>query len=280
MSSPSKLKRHLPLVSVIVPTKNSAAFLDACLSSIKKQNYSNIELLVIDNFSNDETISVAKKYANNVIQIGPERSAQRNIGVKQAHGEFVAIIDSDMELTEQVIEHCVEAMQTKSLSGVIIPEESFGEGFWAQCKRLERSFYVGVDWMEAARFFKKSDYEHLGGYNEAMVSGEDWDLSNRMRKIGNIGRVQSYIRHNEGRISLYKTLKKKSYYASKISQYVDANAETTSTGSEIGKVFKRFGLYFSKPYKLFKNPLLGAGMIFMKVAEFGIGFLGWTKSKI
>lgn len=281
MGLSSTIQRQYPLVSVIVPTKNSGEFLGACLESIKSQSYSqHIELLVIDNFSNDETISIAKKYADVIKQIGPERSTQRNFGVTHARGQYVAIIDSDMELSEYVIEDCVNVMEAGDTIGVIIPEESFGVGFWAQCKRLERSFYVGVDWMEAARFFRKADFLKIGGYNEALVSGEDWDLSNRMRTVGAITRIESFIRHNEGRISLYKTLKKKSYYASKISHYVKANADTTSTSSEMRRVFKRFGLYFSKPHKLFRNPLLGAGMLFMKVSEFGFGFIGWSKSKI
>lgn len=268
-----------PLVSVIVPTKNSSQFLKNCLLSIKKQSYKNIEIIVIDNFSNDDTMSIARRYADYVEQKGPERSAQRNYGVSKAKGQFVTIIDSDMELSEGVIEECVDAISQADIRGVIIPEESFGVGFWAQCKKLERSFYVGIDWMEAARFFRKEDYVRLGGYNESLISGEDWDLSNRIRTLGAVTRISSFIYHNEGRINLRKTLSKKSYYASNINSYVKANTESTSTGAEISKVFKRFGLYFSHPLKLFKNPFLGIGMLFMKVSEFGFGFIGWAFHK-
>lgn len=268
-----------PLVSVIVPTKNSGQFLHACLQSIEAQNYPNIEIIVVDNFSSDDTQSIAKRHSTKFYTKGPERSAQRNYGVSKASGEFVAIIDSDMELNHTVISECVRVMRQAQTSGVIIPEESFGEGFWAQCKRLERSFYIGVDWMEAARFFKRTDYLKLGGYNEALVSGEDWDLSNRMRNLGSLQRIQAVIRHNEGKISLTKTLKKKSYYASKIGQYVEANNDTTSTGSEVRNVFRRFGLYFSHPIKLFKNPIIGVGMLAMKVLEFGFGFIGWLQAR-
>ena len=166
-----------PLVSVIVPTKNSRQFLDACLDSIRKQSYPNIELIVVDNSSTDDTQKIARKYTDKVYTKGPERSAQRNFGVTQASGEFVAIIDSDMELAPEVITQAVAQFTNPHVVGVVIPEESFGVGFWAQCKRLERSFYVGIPWMEAARVFKRATYTDLGGYDTALVSGEDWDLS-------------------------------------------------------------------------------------------------------
>ncbi len=270
-----------PLVSVIVPTRNSAATLRACLQSISEQTYPAVEIVVVDRDSDDDTKKIAKQFTKRVYNHGPERSAQRNYGVRKSSGSYVAIIDSDMELTPRVIADCVEKIQsTTDTAGVIIPEESFGVGFWARCKQLERSFYVGVDWMEAARFFSKSNYQQVGGYNEQLTSGEDWDLSNRMKKLGSIDRIWSFIYHNEGKISLLKTLQKKFYYASKISEYVDHNADETSTTSEILQVFKRFGLYLSQPLRLFRNPFVGYGMLFMKLSEFGFGTFGWLRSKV
>src|SRR3989344_5751837 len=179
----------LPLVSVIVPTRNSAAVIGDCLSSVKNQTYPNIELIVVDNNSADATKDIAMKFTSAVFNMGPERSAQRNFGVSRASGEYVAIIDSDMRLSERVIENCVLKMKNNiEIAGVIIPEESFGEGFWAKCKKLERSFYIGVPWMEGARFFPKSIFLKAGGFDENMVSGEDWDLSRRVEKEGRIER--------------------------------------------------------------------------------------------
>src|SRR5687767_12224398 len=146
-----------PLVSIIVTTYNNHATLDACLASILAQDYPRKELIVVDNYSTDDTKEIAQKYTGMVFDKGPERSAQRNYAVEQARGTYVVIVDSDMELSPHVVSACVEAAKEQpALGGIIIPEESFGQGFWAQCKRLERSFYVGVDWIEAARFFDKA----------------------------------------------------------------------------------------------------------------------------
>jgi len=269
-----------PLVSIIVPTYKSATTLAACLESIKNQTYPQIELIVIDNHSTDNTVDIAKTFTPNVHVRGPERSAQRNYGVEISKGKYVVIIDSDMELGPKVIEACVEKTETsEQVGGVVIPEESFGKGFWAQCKRLERSFYVGIDWIEAARFYRKDLYQKLGGYNESLVSGEDWDLSQRMGKISKIDRVPEFIMHNEGHLRLGTTLKKKYYYAQKFAEYLKANKTTEQVGAQTG-LFSRYKIFLSRPGKLFRNPILGIGMLFMKTCEFGFGGFGFLAVKV
>jgi glycosyltransferase involved in cell wall biosynthesis len=268
-----------PLVSVIIPTKNSEKFLEKCLDSIKNQTYQNIEIIVVDNNSTDKTKEIAQKFTDKVFNRGPERSAQRNFGVSQSDGDYVLIIDSDMVLSERVIESCVEKIQAnKNIKGVIIPEESFGEGFWSECKKLERSFYIGVEWMEAARFFRKDIYRKTGGYDESMVGGEDWDLSQRIEKEGKIDRINDFIFHNEGKIDLFKTIKKKFYYAREFTNYAGKNKDGEQFKKQT-RIFNRYKLFFSQPKKLFKNPILGFGMLFMKTCEFGFGGAGYFVSK-
>lgn len=270
-----------PLVSVIVTTYNNHATLEACLRSIKEQRYANIELVVVDNHSTDDTLDIAKRFTKHVYTKGPERSTQRNYAVEMAHGDYVVIIDSDMELNEEVIGACVEQVTDNSdVKALIIPEESFGEGFWAQCKKLERSFYVGVDWIEAARFFSRALYIELGGYNEKLISGEDWDLSQRAGLKTKIGRVKPFIFHNEGKLKLGKTLQKKYYYAKQFSRYLAANKETQKdiVSAQTGPL-TRYKLFFSRPGKLFANPIRGAGMLFMKTCEFGFGAVGYLQSR-
>lgn len=269
-----------PLVSVIVPTYNSGRFLDACLRSIKDQSYKNIELIVVDNNSSDETKKIAKKYTRYVFNKSPERSAQRNYGVKQSSGEYVLIIDSDMQLTEDVVTACVEAaIKNPNLGALIIPEESFGTGLWAQCKKLERSFYVGVDWIEAARFFNKKTYLEAGGFDERMVSGEDWDLSQRIETISQIGRVNEYILHNEGHLSLLRTIKKKYYYSQHIITYIAHSKHSRKKKIQINAL-TRYKLFLSQPAKLFRNPFIGVALLLMKTAEFIAGGAGYSMAKV
>ena len=243
------------LVSVIVPTRNRGWCLGDCLGSIKNQTYSNIEIVIVDGNSEDATVEVAKKYSDKVYifdKKGDHRCAQRNLGVENADGEFVMIIDSDMTLDKNVICECVAKMNAATnIAGVIIPEESVGKGFWTQCKKLEKSFYVGVRWMEAARFFRKGDFQKVGGYDASMTSGEDWDLSQRVGRLGKIEHIDSFIFHNEGRISLLKTIKNKLYYASKISKYIQKNKNENNVDKQADLVV-RYKLFLSQPKNFVK----------------------------
>jgi glycosyltransferase involved in cell wall biosynthesis len=85
-------------------------FLEECLRWIRAQTWKNVELVVVDNRSRDRTPQIAERYAHQVHQRGPERSAQRNHGVATTTGEYVLIIDSDMNFSPRVVEACVEQM--------------------------------------------------------------------------------------------------------------------------------------------------------------------------
>ena len=264
-----------PLVSVIVPTKDSEKTLEACLLSLRKQSHPNVEIIVVDNYSTDKTQDISRKNVDVLYLKGPERSTQRNFGVSQSNGEYILIIDSDMEVSEHVVSSCLTKIHSDpAIKGVIIPEESFGEGFWAACKQLERSFYVGASAVEGARFFCKDTYNQVGGFNERLVSGEDWDLSDRVEEVGKIDRISEFIYHNEGHINLSHTLKKKYYYAQKASNFLRETSGNAGSMKRKMGVIGRYFLFFRHPIKLFRNPILGVGMLFMKTCEFGAGAMG------
>ncbi len=267
---------YQPLVSIIIPTYQSSKFLEACLISLKKQSYPNFEIIVVDNFSKDSTLKIALNYTDKVYTKGPERSAQRNYGASQALGEYLLFIDSDMVVSPNVVSACVEKILiNKETKAVIIPEESFGIGFWAKCKKLEKSFYVGVPWMEAARFFNKAVFLAVGGYNEDMTSAEDWDLSQRVGQNQKIDRIENFIYHNEGNIRLTDLIRKKFYYAKKIKAFLTKSKNIES--SQIS-VLQRYKLFFSNPARLLSNPIVGIGMLFMKLCEFAFGAVGYLIS--
>jgi glycosyltransferase involved in cell wall biosynthesis len=258
------------LISIIIPTYNSAAYLETTLESVRNQTYDQMELIVVDSAKSvDKTAKLVKKYNGKYYQYGNERSMQRNFGVSKSAGEYVVIIDSDMKLNSRVIEECVQVICSNSKIGaVIIPEQSYGEGFWAQCKALERNCYIGDDTIEAARFFKKSIYVQFGGFNENMISGEDWDLTYRIRKAKiQIGRVQSLIHHNEGRINLIKDIKKKLYYAKNADSYLSNN----QTGIKHVLLFIFRPAYFRNWKLLVADPVHFLGFMVMKFLEIFVG---------
>jgi len=208
-----------PLVSIIIPTMNSQATIGQCIQSIKNQNYANIEIIVVDNFSIDDTKEIAEKLGTRVIQTRATVSQARNVGIGKSAGDLIFFVDSDMELTPTVAQECIHKVN-KGYDAVIVPEVSSGIGFWAKCKALEKGCYIGDNAIEGSRLFRKRVVESLGGYDPELEAGEDWDLNQRVRKAGyKIGRIGACIRHNERKLTLWRAMEKKNHYGRTIKKY-------------------------------------------------------------
>jgi len=269
----------LPLVSIVITTKNEEKNIETCLISIKKQTYKNIQIIVVDNNSTDNTKSIAKKYTRLVYDKGPERSAQRNYGAKKADGIYLLFLDADMKLSKYVVNECVTVMEKEKIGGVIIPEESYGIGFWSQCKKLERSFYIGNKFIEAARFYSKKAFLLAGGFDESLTGPEDWDLSQRISRKYKVDRIHSLIFHNEGKLSLKITMQKKYYYAKKIGLYINKSENRSDYIKQLSLI-ERYKIFFTEPKKMFKNPFIAIGMLVMKTGEFIAVGLGIINARI
>lgn len=122
-------------ISVIIPTRNSSATLFACLKSIQAQTQAPAELIIVDRDSTDQTVPLAKTYTKHVFNHGPERSAQRNYGASKATGDVLLFIDSDMELTPNVIEQTATAFtKDPPPAAVIIPKPASAKAFGQSLK--------------------------------------------------------------------------------------------------------------------------------------------------
>src|SRR3989344_2166885 len=253
-------KKIIPLVSVVIPTRNSIRTIEACLKSIKKQTYPKLEIIVVDNFSSDGTPEAAQKFTNKVFQKGHERSAQRNFGVEKSSGKFVVWIDSDNILHPRIIEECVRTIN-KGYQALIIPEISIGEGYWAKCKILEKRCYLGDNRIEAIRFIEKSIYNKVGRLSEELISGEDWDITTRVRENGyRVGRIKTIMLNDEGRLTLINNLRKKYYYSTKSLPYVSRHIR--STQDVILFIFRP--AFFRNWRMLIADPIHTVGFLFMK----------------
>jgi len=265
-----------PLVSVIVSTKNEEKLLPCLLASIRKQTYKNTEIVLVDNNSTDKTKEIASKFTKKIFNFGPERSAQRNYGASKAAGSYLLFVDADMELSPGVVEDCVGMTQTAEVGGVIIPEVSFGIGFWAQVKAFERSFYVGDDSVESARFYRKSIFTQVGGFDEKLLGFEDLELSNRVRAKALIVRIASVIRHNEKRPTLLGMAKKSAYYA--------RGTDRLLAKWKVSPINPRTFYFLRSAYwknwrKLVSHPLLSIAMFVMLTTQLCFGAVSYLKGR-
>lgn len=106
--------QHTPLVSVIVPVYNVEQYLDECLNSIRQQTYKNIEIIVVEDCSTDNSLNTLTKHLEDprVKLIQHEKnsglSAARNTGIDTAKGNYIIFIDSDDLVHLSLIELCVK----------------------------------------------------------------------------------------------------------------------------------------------------------------------------
>lgn len=264
------------LVSVIVTTRNEQSVIERLLSSCGKQTYRHREIIVVDNKSTDKTVEIAKKFTRKIYNFGPERSAQRNFGAKKAKGEYLLFIDADMELSDNVIEECVqEISKDKKIGAITIPETSQYRNFWEKVKAFERSFYnqTGDETTDAARFFDKKIFGEVGGYDATLTGPEDWDLSDTIRKLGyKIGRISATIFHRERVSSLFDLAKKKFYYALRLHRYLEKQKISVVSSKTI--YFLR-PVFYKNYKKILSHPILSLGMFIMLSVELFAGGLGY-----
>jgi glycosyltransferase involved in cell wall biosynthesis len=266
-----------PKVSIIIPTKNSAKTLTTCLDSLINQYYKNIEILVIDNHSTDNTLEIARKYTNAVYTFGPERSFQINYGVQMASGKYIYRVDSDFVLERNVIGEAVSMAELNGYGAIIIHNTSDPTvSFWAKVRKFERDMYdSGLDELKiAVRFVRKDVFMSVGGFDTRMISGEDYDLHNRIIEKCNIGRINAKEMH----LGEYKSLRE----VAKINFFYGKN-----TGLFL-KIYKSRGFRQVSPFrkvylrnykKFLRHPTLSAGFIVYQTVKYCSAAIGLLVGK-
>lgn len=287
MSQKKRTISSLPLVSVIIPTRNSIKTIELSLKSIHRQTYRSKEIIVVDQESTDGTIEVAKKYADKVLTAKADKfysapPISRNIGAKASYGKYLLHLDSDMEPEPTVLEQGVKIFESNpEILALKIHERDIGEGFWSRAKILERKCYIGYDAIEAARFIRRDVFFKLGGYDESLRSAEDWDMSKRIQQIGQIGVVSSFINHHLGKLKFFNQVKKKFNYGLTLDIFLKKH------GFNLEKEFKMvFRIVYLSNIKLFlQDPIGTVGFIILRPAELiaylsGLLWAKFTKIKV
>ena len=179
-------------VSFIVPTKNAERTIAACVRSLRGQHLEpgvcdRVEVVLVDNHSTDRTVELATPYVDHVEIAGPERCAQRNLGAARSAGDVVVFVDADMVLEPTIAVESARAIAHGDLDLLVLPELAFGESFFAECRSLEKRLYLGDASVEAGRAIRHTLFDTVGGWDETLTAGEDWDLGVRLRLSPQLG---------------------------------------------------------------------------------------------
>src|SRR5258708_22997252 len=114
-----------PLVSILIVNWNGAELLPKCLNSLRKQSYNNIEIIVNDNNSSDNSIEVLKKFKEVRLIKSKENfgfAGGNNVAIKPAKGKYVLLLNTDTVVTKDFLGKLVASMEADSSLGVVQPK--------------------------------------------------------------------------------------------------------------------------------------------------------------
>lgn len=164
-----------PLVTIIVPVYNAAAYLERCVKSILQQTYAHIQLILVNDGSTDDSLAICQRYAKQderVVVLDKENSGvsdSRNRGIQRAEGVYVQFVDSDDWLVPNATELLVQKAEEMQCQLVIAPfyrvlgrvvivnghireEKKISlQAFALQLMKAPANFYYGVMWNKLYR---------------------------------------------------------------------------------------------------------------------------------
>lgn len=202
MSNKENLPFNKPLVSIIIPVYNSAEYLDDCIESLLSQTYSEIEIVLCDDCSTDNSRDVLKKYeSNSRIKIlynekNMRQAATRNRCLQVCSGQYIAIQDSDDVSKHDRIEKLFNALTNSEQISFVGSSCYLFDDFGIYSSIPIRNSYPkridllrGIPFVHASIMFKKDVLNSVGGYRVSKMTerGEDYDLIMRLYSVGFLG---------------------------------------------------------------------------------------------
>jgi len=193
--------------SIIIPAKNEAHNIGPCLASILEAVTEGVsyEILLMDNGSQDRTVEIAKGYGAKV-EVLPDAtiSGLRNRGAVIAQGRILAFLDADCTVLADWFSQAQRYLERDDVpafgSPPVIPEQAtWVQRSWFVVRQKSPGIEI-VEWLESMNLFIRCEaFKQVGGFDESLATCEDYDLSLRLRKLGDIvsdGRIRA-IHHGE-----------------------------------------------------------------------------------
>lgn len=194
----------MPIVSVVIPTRNAAVWLPGCLESLRYLEYPPelLDILIVDGESTDSTQHVAKQHSVRIVNnVGHSVCAARNLSLEHVKGELVAFTDADCRVTKNWLTDAVQYFSDSQVGGVggptLSPED---QSYFAQA--VNYLFRAAAAYADAAHIehgVETKEVTHLPGCNmmfrkeiladvmpidEHLITGEDVELCRRVRRQG------------------------------------------------------------------------------------------------
>jgi len=212
-------------VSVIIPAHNEQEFISGCIASVLNCGHprGRLEILVVDHSSTDATKALANRAGATVLQLkGGRIGAVRNTGLQAARGEFVAFVDGDCLVPANWLQSAILILESDSSIGAVGgPCLSPKTGTWVERSLAPSHVRPGI--VKPAKTLATSSFiarttllREIGQFDESVISGEDDDISNRIRQRG-LALAQSsdcHIIHHGYPRTLWEVVRKEIWHGS------------------------------------------------------------------
>ena len=205
------------LVSVIIPTYNRASYLVQSLESVLAQSYRNLEVIVVNDGSTDETRAILVPYRNRIAyyeKTNGGKSSALNLGLKHISGEYVWVFDDDDVALPELVKSHMDVFNSQPDVGFVYSGYAYFQGEDIDnltetveadlpphdemlSSLLNGNFISGVSVV-----VRRQCYERVGVYDERLIRAQDYDMWIRLAragfKAGVIGRPLVRVRKHEG----------------------------------------------------------------------------------
>lgn len=188
-----------PIVSVIIPAYNASRYLKETIESLLVQSYSNLEIIIINDGSTDDTETVIRPFLTEkrikyFSQANGGISKARNKGVVCSQGVYIAFLDADDLALPERIEEQVDFLEKNSDYGVAYSQfQSFIEGRSRRLFTYRRTGFSGNIFQPLLQYsficpstvmLRRKVFDDVGGFDEQFRDAEDWDLWRRLAYRG------------------------------------------------------------------------------------------------
>jgi len=183
------------MLSIIIPTLNEEKCLPLLLEAIKKQNFSDLEIIVADADSQDGTIEIARDFGCKIVPGGLPAKG-RNEGAKAAKGEIILFMDADnIYLPTNFLKQSLEEFEKRNLDVASFPVCPQGNGF-DKIAYGSYNLWAGIsqNFLPHATnsvLVRKEIHEKIGGFDEEIKMAEDHEFVRRAAKFGKFGFIKT-----------------------------------------------------------------------------------------
>ena len=170
-------------VSIIIPCYNKELYVSEAIESALAQTFKDIEIVVVNDGSSDNSTEVIKKYEDKIHFINLDKNEgvvnARKLAIEKASGEYILPLDADDTIEPTYVEKAVKILEENKEIGVVYCKVKFfgDKNGNLTCPEFDEDYFLYHSGVSSSSMFRKKDFIKCGGYRDYMKNGcEDWDL--------------------------------------------------------------------------------------------------------